>query len=147
MVSWAYSSLTSLNAIFLFFFKEQGLLIGDFIVNIGEVDVKWSKHDEVVSLIKSSGTQLEMCVITPIGTDFLQGKTKSYSDEETENRDHQDSGSSTLDKRQRKREKDKAGSYWSLPRTLRRRSKSRDKKSHKHLASTWKLVLYHLCKL
>ncbi len=110
------------------------MLVGDFIVNIGEVDVKWSKHDEVVSLIKGSGTQLEMWVITPIGTDFLQGKAKAHSDEEVENRDQPDSSRSTFDKRQ-KRGKDKAGSYWSLPRTLRRRSKSRDKKSHKHLAS------------
>ena len=39
---------------------------GDYIVGINEDDVKWSPHDEVVSLIKASGNVLKLRVVTPM---------------------------------------------------------------------------------
>ena len=41
---------------------------GDYIVGINEHDVKWSPHDEVVSLIKGSGHSLKLRVVTPMAT-------------------------------------------------------------------------------
>ena len=38
----------------------------DYVVAINEEDVKWSPHDEVVSLIKSSGNQLKLKLVTPM---------------------------------------------------------------------------------
>ena len=39
---------------------------GDYVVAINEEDVKWSPHDEVVSLIKSSGNHLKLKLVTPM---------------------------------------------------------------------------------
>ena len=39
---------------------------GDYVVAINEEDVKWSPHDEVVSLIKSSGNYLKLKLVTPM---------------------------------------------------------------------------------
>jgi hypothetical protein len=39
---------------------------GDYVVTINEEDVKWSPHDEVVSLIKSSGNNLKLKLVTPM---------------------------------------------------------------------------------
>lgn len=43
-----------------------GLKDGDYIVGINSADVKWSPHDEVVSLIKASGHSLKLRVVTPM---------------------------------------------------------------------------------
>ncbi len=39
---------------------------GDFIVAINDVDSKWSPHDEVVNLIKASGHDLRLKIVTPM---------------------------------------------------------------------------------
>ena len=39
---------------------------GDYIVGLNEHDVKWSPHDEVVTLIKASGHSLKLKVVTPM---------------------------------------------------------------------------------
>ena len=39
---------------------------GDYVVAINEEDVKWSPHDEVVTLIKSSGNHLKLKLVTPM---------------------------------------------------------------------------------
>ena len=39
---------------------------GDYIVAINEEDVKWSSHDQVVSLIKRSGNALKLRLVTPL---------------------------------------------------------------------------------
>ncbi|XP_059089008.1 rhophilin-2-A-like isoform X2 [Tigriopus californicus] len=46
--------------------ETGGMKDGDYIVGINEHDVKWSPHDEVVSLIKSSGNSLKLKVVTPM---------------------------------------------------------------------------------
>ena len=43
-----------------------GVREGDVIIGIGEVDVKWSTHEEVVSLIKSSRNDLTLRLIQPV---------------------------------------------------------------------------------
>ena len=39
---------------------------GDFIVGIGDKDVKWAPHEEVVALIKASGNNLNLRIVTPV---------------------------------------------------------------------------------
>lgn len=43
-----------------------GVREGDVIIGIGDVDVKWSTHEEVVSLIKSSRNDLTLRLIQPV---------------------------------------------------------------------------------
>lgn len=50
---------------------------GDFIVGIGEKDVKWSSHEEVVKLIKKSGDNLTLKLVTPMDRNYL--KVSFYS--------------------------------------------------------------------
>lgn len=45
---------------------------GDFIVAIGDRDVKWSPHDEVVKLIKASGDTLSLKLVTPMDRNYLK---------------------------------------------------------------------------
>ena len=46
--------------------QAAGMNEGDYVVAINEEDVKWSPHDEVVSLIKSSGNNLKLKLVTPL---------------------------------------------------------------------------------
>ena len=39
---------------------------GDVIIGIGDVDVKWSSHEQVVSLIKSARNDLTLRLIQPV---------------------------------------------------------------------------------
>jgi len=39
---------------------------GDFIVGIGDNDVKWSPHEEVVTFIKAAGNNLNLKIVTPV---------------------------------------------------------------------------------
>ncbi|CAK1543664.1 unnamed protein product [Leptosia nina] len=45
-----------------------GMRDGDFIISIGEKDVKWSSHDTVVSLIQRAGDTLTLRLATPMDT-------------------------------------------------------------------------------
>lgn len=57
-----------------------GVKEGDFIVNIGDVDVKWASHDEVVALIKSAEDSLSLRLVTPMDRNYLKpGKTNKSS--------------------------------------------------------------------
>nr|CAI5860525.1 unnamed protein product [Callosobruchus analis] len=49
-----------------------GVKEGDFIVGIGDKDVKWSSHDEVVSLIKSARDNLYLKLVTPMDRNYLK---------------------------------------------------------------------------
>jgi hypothetical protein len=53
---------------------------GDFIVGIGDKDVKWSPHEDVVTLIKSAGNNLNMKLVTPVDKRFVAiGKVNVHS--------------------------------------------------------------------
>lgn len=39
---------------------------GDVIIGIGQVDVKWASHEEVVSLIKHARNDLSLKLIQPV---------------------------------------------------------------------------------
>lgn len=39
---------------------------GDVIIGIGDVDVKWSTHEQVVSLIKGARNDLTLRLIQPV---------------------------------------------------------------------------------
>ncbi len=53
-----------------------GMKEGDFIVGINEVDAKWSPHDEVVGLIKASGHDLRLRVVTPMPAPEVEQRAK-----------------------------------------------------------------------
>ena len=46
--------------------QRAGMNEGDYVVAINDEDVKWAPHDEVVSLIKSSGNHLKLKLVTPM---------------------------------------------------------------------------------
>ncbi|XP_063905456.1 rhophilin-2 isoform X3 [Zophobas morio] len=54
-----------------------GVKEGDFIVAISDKDVKWSSHDEVVTLIKNAGDSLSLKLVTPMDRNYLKQPTKS----------------------------------------------------------------------
>jgi hypothetical protein len=45
---------------------------GDFIISIGDKDVKWSSHEEVVRLIQQVGDTLTMRLATPMDKSLLK---------------------------------------------------------------------------
>ncbi|KAF2899834.1 hypothetical protein ILUMI_06351 [Ignelater luminosus] len=49
-----------------------GVKEGDFIVFISDRDVKWSSHDEVVTLIKNAGDSLSLKLVTPMDRNYLK---------------------------------------------------------------------------
>ncbi|XP_067006501.1 rhophilin-2 isoform X2 [Anabrus simplex] len=49
-----------------------GMKEGDFIVAIGDRDVKWSPHEEVVKLIKVAGDSLSLKLVTPMDRNYLK---------------------------------------------------------------------------
>lgn len=55
-----------------FYLQFGGVKEGDFIVAIGEKDVKWSSHDEVVTLIKNAGDSLSLKLVTPMDRNYLK---------------------------------------------------------------------------
>lgn len=59
--------------------QKAGMKVGDFLVGVGDKDVKWYKHDEVVSLVRMGGSHLTLKLITPIDRNFLQPQVSSGS--------------------------------------------------------------------
>ncbi|XP_076352612.1 rhophilin-2-B-like isoform X1 [Tachypleus tridentatus] len=59
--------------------EEAGMVEGDFIISTGDKDTRWSQHEEVVELIKNTGNELTVKVITPLNQSFLYPKTNSSS--------------------------------------------------------------------
>lgn len=45
---------------------------GDFIVTVAGTDVKWSSQEEVLHLIRSCGSILDLKVITPMDRNFVK---------------------------------------------------------------------------
>lgn len=45
---------------------------GDFIVSIGDKDVKWAAHEQVVKLIKEAGDSLTLKLVTPMDRNYLK---------------------------------------------------------------------------
>ncbi|GFW50448.1 rhophilin-2 [Trichonephila clavipes] len=59
--------------------QEAGMKEGDFIVLIGNTGTKWMNHEEVVRLIRESGHELTLKVVTPIDLDYLHPKSNGSS--------------------------------------------------------------------
>ncbi|XP_033210685.1 rhophilin-2 isoform X5 [Belonocnema kinseyi] len=49
-----------------------GMKEGDFIVSIGDKDVKWASHDQVVRLIKQCGDSISLKLVTPMDRNYLK---------------------------------------------------------------------------
>lgn len=60
-----------------------GMKEGDFIVGIGDIDAKWSVHEDVVNLIKEAGCQLTIHLVTPINRNFLKPRNPCHSPSST----------------------------------------------------------------
>ncbi|XP_050295394.1 rhophilin-2 isoform X2 [Anthonomus grandis grandis] len=56
-----------------------GVKEGDFIVSIGDKDVKWAAHDEVVTLIKSASDSLSLKLVTPMDRNYLKSSKSNQS--------------------------------------------------------------------
>ena len=56
-----------------------GVREGDVIIGIGDVDVKWSSHEEVVSLIKCARNDLSLRLIQPVEKPVQPSKVRSPS--------------------------------------------------------------------
>lgn len=56
-----------------------GMKEGDFIVAIGDTDVKWSPHEDVVRLIKEAGDSLSLKLVTPMDRNYLKQPVSAQS--------------------------------------------------------------------
>ncbi|XP_008215512.1 rhophilin-2 isoform X2 [Nasonia vitripennis] len=54
-----------------------GMKEGDFIVNIGDKDVKWASHEQVVRLIKQCGDSISLKLVTPMDRNYLKKPVKA----------------------------------------------------------------------
>ncbi|OWF41315.1 rhophilin-2-B-like [Mizuhopecten yessoensis] len=52
--------------------EASKLKVGDFVVAVGSKDSKWLRHEEVVNLVRQSGSHLELTLVTPINTSMLE---------------------------------------------------------------------------
>ena len=50
----------------IIWFQAGGMQESDYVVAINDQDVKWAPHDQVVNLIKASGNNLSLKLITPL---------------------------------------------------------------------------------
>ena len=90
-----------------FFLQKCGLKAGDFVVSVGDTDVKWCLHDDVVKMIKELGDyDLSLTVITPQDKNYLQLSPIPL------NSDSQSKIPDTLSRRNS--HKDKSFSMWTL---------------------------------
>lgn len=51
---------------------------GDFIVGIGDKDVKWASHEQVVRMIKQCGDFINLKLVTPMDRNYLKVNDKIY---------------------------------------------------------------------
>ncbi|KAL1513277.1 hypothetical protein ABEB36_002703 [Hypothenemus hampei] len=56
-----------------------GVKEGDFIVSIGDKDVKWACHEELVTHIKNAGDCLSLKLVTPMDRNYLKSSKSSQS--------------------------------------------------------------------
>ncbi|KAH1007189.1 hypothetical protein HUJ04_004456 [Dendroctonus ponderosae] len=56
-----------------------GVKEGDFIVSIGDKDVKWASHEELVALIKTAGDSLSLKLVTPMDRTYLKSLKSNQS--------------------------------------------------------------------
>ncbi|XP_011879322.1 PREDICTED: rhophilin-2 [Vollenhovia emeryi] len=62
-----------------------GMKEGDFIVGIGDKDVKWASHEQVVRMIKQCGDFINLKLVTPMDRNYLkmmvtEGQQKKYDE-------------------------------------------------------------------
>lgn len=51
--------------------QSVGMLVGDFIVGVDETNIKWTKHEKVVSMIKSCCNSAIVHLVTPIDHNYI----------------------------------------------------------------------------
>ena len=68
---------TELNELII---QIGGMKEGDYLVGIGDQDVKWSTHADVVNTIKGAGNSLKLRLVTPLNkakTSFSKPKVRT----------------------------------------------------------------------
>lgn len=107
---------------FFYISQKAGLMIGDFLVAVGDRDVKWAKHDEVVKLIRDAGLKLALKVVTPLDRNYIEPSQSSKEQQPAGHIRHLEAEMAikTLPKKE-----EKTGSSW----TLRRKGGSKEKQS------------------
>ena len=99
--------------------------IGDFLVAVGNRDVKWCKHEEVVQLIRAAGGHLVLQLVTPTDKNYLEaGPSSALESGSTSGLEDKRQEMNCNDKDKKEKEQEKPGSSW----TLRRKAPSKDKK-------------------
>ncbi|KAG7300620.1 hypothetical protein JYU34_014913 [Plutella xylostella] len=68
-----------------------GMREGDFIVAIGSRDVKWSSHEEVVSLIQRAGDSLTVKLVTPMDHALVANDRRSSPETQRQSNSNQGS--------------------------------------------------------
>ncbi|XP_055891431.1 rhophilin-1-like isoform X2 [Biomphalaria glabrata] len=104
---------------------KSGMKVKDYIVGIGSVDTKWSKHDDVVRLVRQANLSLTMTLITPVSRSETHRPFSTISLPTTPQKAHQTSQSSSTE-----REK-KNTNRMSAPWMFVRRNSSKDKMSER----------------
>ena len=61
-----------------------GVGVGDFIVSVSDVDVKWARHEKVVAMIRDCGLSVRLSLVTPIDRNFVDPDSVSRSDRDME---------------------------------------------------------------
>lgn len=51
---------------------------GDFIVGIGDKDVKWASHEQVVRMIKQCGDFINLKLVTPMDRNYLKVTNNTF---------------------------------------------------------------------
>jgi len=51
--------------------QVAGVVVGDFIVAVSDVNVKWARHEQVVRMIRDSGLSVRLSLVTPVDRNFI----------------------------------------------------------------------------
>ena len=60
--------------------------VGDFIVAVGDVDAKWTRHAQVVAMIRDAGLAVRLSLVTPADRNSIDSGTISSSGDDLESR-------------------------------------------------------------
>jgi len=57
--------------------------VGDFIVGVGDTDAKWSRHVDVVAMIRDAGLAVRIALVTPVDRNFVHSASTPSRDPES----------------------------------------------------------------
>jgi len=72
------------HTVYVSYWQLAGVRVGDLIVNVGDVDVKWARHAKVVAMIRDAGLAVRLCLVTPLQRHFTNSHAVSSPGQELE---------------------------------------------------------------